>query len=88
MKIDAWTMFNLSLEDQQLFRAFASPADEHSILKDIPINALDQVRPVLRKVKQLTGRRTYIMFRGPKNRYRGQSTTWKQDANRFAVYFR
>ena len=88
MKLDAWTRFNLSLEDQQFFEAFASPADEASIVKDVPIGVLEQVRPVLRRMQILSGRRTYIMFRGPKNRYFNQSTTWKQDANRFAVYFR
>jgi len=46
------------------------------------------VRPILARIRALSGRKTYIMFRGRKNRYHGQSTTWKQDANRFAVYFR
>ena len=88
MELDRWTLFNLSREDQQLFRAFASPDAEASILKDVPINALDQVRQVLRRVSLLDGRKTYVMYRGNKTRYRGQATVWKQDANRFAVYFR
>ena len=88
MKLDNWTMFNLSQEDQQLFRAFASPNDESSIIKDIPINALEQVRPALRRAERLVGRKMHVVFRGSKNRYFNQSTTWKQDANRFAVYFR
>lgn len=88
MKLDNWTRFNLSREDQQFFTVFASPADQTSIVKDVPIGALDQVRLVLRRLKALTGRRTYIMFRGSKKRYSGQSTVWKQDANRFAVYWR
>lgn len=88
MKLDNWTMFNLSPEDQQFFRSFASPGDETSIVKDVPMTVYDQVRPVLARVRALSGRQTYVMFRGPKNRYWQQSTTWKQDANRFAVYFR
>lgn len=88
MKLDNWTLFNLSREDQQFFTSFASPANEASIVKDVPISALEQVRPVLRRMQSLTGRKVYIMFRGRKNRYHGQSTTWKQDANRFAVYWR
>lgn len=88
MKLDRWTHFNLSREDQQFFEAFASPPNETSIVKDVPIGALAQVQAVLRRVRALSGRRTYVMFRGPKNRYYQQSTTWKQDANRFAVYFR
>ena len=88
MTLDSWTMFNLSLEDQQFFRAFASPDAESSIVKDVPIGVLAEAQAVLARVRALTGRKTYVMFRGRKNRYHGQATTWKQDANRFAVYFR
>ena len=88
MKLDKWTEFCLSPEDQQLFRAFASPDHEASIIKDVPINAIEQVRPVLKRLRRLTGRRTHIMYRGPKNRYRSQSCTWREDANRFSVYWR
>lgn len=88
MKLDQWTEFCLSPQDQQLFRAFASPSHEASIIKDVPINAIEQVRPVLKRLCRLTGRRTYIMYRGPRNRYRSQSCTWRKDANRFAVYWR
>jgi hypothetical protein len=88
MKLDRWTNFNLSREDQQFFTAFASPDYESSIVKDIPIGALDQARAAIRRLEQLSGRKTYVMYRGRKNRYRGQGTTWKQDADRFTVYFR
>lgn len=88
MKLDSWTQFNLSLEDQQFFRAFASPASESSIVKDVPIGALTEAQAVIGRLRALTGRKTYVMFRGRKNRYHGQATTWKQDATRFAVYFR
>ena len=87
-KLDRWPYFVLSNEDRQLVDSFAGPQSQRSFLKDVPIGALEQVRPVLRRIRVLTGRKTYIMFRGPKSRYYGQSTTWKQDANRFAVYFR
>lgn len=88
MKLDKWIQFCLSLEDQQLFRAFASSSSETSIIKDVPISVLDQVRPVLKRLRRLTGRQTRIMFRGPRNRYHSQSCTWRQDATRFSVYFR
>lgn len=88
MKLDRWTHFNLSREDQQFFRAFASPESEASIVKDVPVGALDQARAVIRRMERLSGRRTYVMYRGRKNRYHGQSTVWKQDANRFSVYWR
>lgn len=87
-KLDRWTYFVLSNEDRQLVDRFAGPQNQRSFLKDVPIGSLEQIRPVLRRIRSLTGRQTYIMFRGPKSRYHGQSTTWKQDANRFAVYFR
>ena len=88
MKLDRWTEFCLSLEDQQLFRAFASPDHEASIIKDVPIGAFEQTRPILKRLRKLTGRRTYIMYRGPRNRYHGQSCTWRQDAVSFSVYWR
>ena len=46
MKLDQWTQFNLSREDQAFFRAFASPAAESSIVKDVPIGALAEVQPL------------------------------------------
>jgi len=88
MKLDNWTRFNLSLQDQQFFQAFASPEDQTSLVKDVPIGALEQVRPILRRAQALAGRKMYIMFRGPKRRYAGQACTWKKDADRFAVYWR
>jgi len=88
MKLDRWTQFNLSREDQQFFDAFASPDSESSIVKNVPMGALDQARAVIRRMERLSGRQTYVMYRGRKNRYYGQGTVWKQDANRFAVYWR
>ena len=88
MKLDRWTQFNLSREDQQFFDAFASPDSESSIVKNVPMSALDQARVAIRRMERLSGRRTYVMYRGRKNRYYQQSTTWKQDANCFSVYFR
>ena len=88
MKLDRWTQFNLSREDQQFFDAFASPDSESSIVKNVPMSALDQARAVIRRMERLTGRKTYVMYRGRKNRYYSQATTWKQDADRFSVYFR
>lgn len=88
MKLSRWIHFNLSKEDQQFFDAFASPDSETSIVKDIPIGAFDQARAAIRRLEQLSGRKTYVMYRGPKNHYHSQATTWKQDANRFAVYWR
>lgn len=88
MELDRWTMFCLPLEDQQLFKAFASPKGEQSIIKDVPIGALEQVRQALSRLRTITGRKTHVMYRGSRRRYRGQSTVWRMDAERFSVYFR
>ena len=85
---DRWAYFNLSREDQQFFSAFASGPTEASLVKDVPVSALEQVRPILRRLRALSGRRTYIMYRGRKGRYRGQATVWRQDAVKFSVYWR
>ena len=73
---------------EQLFQSFGSPDHETSILKDVPVQCLDLVKPVMRQIEELTGRRLRVIYRGPRARHHGQSTTWKQDAERFAVYFR
>jgi hypothetical protein len=44
VKLDRWTQFNLSREDQQYFRAFASPDSEASIVKNVPM--VPWIKPV------------------------------------------
>lgn len=87
-KIDRWTYFMLQHEDRQLFDQYAAPAHETALLKDLPIQVLDLVRRTIRRVELLTGRKLRVIYRGPRRRYCHQSSTWKQDAERFAVYFR
>lgn len=88
LKIDRWTYFMLTHEDRQLFDHYAGPCNETSILKDLPIQVLDLAKRTMRRVELLTGRKLRVIYRGPRRRYCHQSCTWKQDAERFAVYFR
>lgn len=87
MKLDNWTLFNLPESDRQLFAAYGSPEQEASLLKDIPMQCLDLVKPTIQRVEQLTDRRCRVIYRGPR-RGRYQSCTLRADALRFAVYFR
>ena len=77
----------LTESDRQLFRAYGSPDSEASLLKDIPIQCLDLVRPVQRRIEQLSGRRCRVIYRGPRPD-RHQATARRADAVRFALYFR
>lgn len=87
MKLDHWTLFNLPADARQMIDAFASPDQESSVVKDIPIGALDQARPVIKMIEHLTNRKTRIIYRGPR---RDACRSWcrREDARRFAVYFR
>ena len=87
MRLDPWITFNLPSDVRQLVEAFGSPETEVSFLKDIPIGALDQVRPALRVIERLSGKKTRVIYRGHR-RDLGRSWCLRQDARRFAVYFR
>jgi hypothetical protein len=87
MKLDAWTLFNLPAEARQMIEAFASPDHESSFVKNIPIGALPQAQKVLKLVRQLSGRPTRVIYRGPRRDY-GRSWCVRQDAQRFSAYFR
>lgn len=87
MKLDRWTLFNLTDSDRQLFSAYSGPDSEASLLKDVPIQCLDLVRPTIRRIETLSGKSCRVIYRGPRaDRY--QSMTHKADAVRFALYFR
>lgn len=87
MKLDNWTLFNLTESDRQLLAAYGAPDSEASFLKNVPIQCLDLVRPTIRRIENLSGRRCRVIYRGPR-RTRHQSCTLRADANRFALYFR
>lgn len=88
MELDRWTLFNLTESDRQLFASFGGPDDEASLLKDVPIQCLDKVKPTIRRVEALSGKKCRVIYRGPRPDGHYQSTTRRADAVRFAVYFR
>lgn len=87
MKLDNWTLFMLTESDRQLFRAYGAPDDEASLLKDVPIQCLDLVKPTQRRIEKLSGKPCRVIYRGPRPD-RHQATTRRADAVRFALYFR
>ena len=79
--MDKFLWFCLANEDKAVLEAYVSPPEEASVFKDIPIDRLVEVKAILRKAGRFR-----VIYRGPRGRYHSQATTWKQDANRFAVY--
>ena len=87
MELDRWTLFNLPESDRQLVEQYSAPQDEAAVLKGLPIQVLDLVRPTMRRIAGLTDRKMRVIFRGP--RY-DLSRSWcrRADARSFSVYFR
>lgn len=86
MKLDAWTYFNLDADSRGMIDAFASPANEQSLVKNIPIGALAQARQAMRVIQQLAGRKMHVRYRGPRHDYTA-ATCLKQHACSFSVYW-
>lgn len=87
MKIDRFTYFMLKDEDRQLLKAYAAPDGETAIVKGLPIQSLDLVRPFMKRLSALTGQKVRVMYRGPRyDACRGACR--KADARAFSVYFR
>ena len=87
MRLDSWTYFNLPNEARQMIDAFASPDHERSIVKNIPIGAVDQARAVMLVIQGLTGHRMRMIYRGPRPR---SQRCWcpRDSAQSLALYFR
>ena len=87
MKLDNWTLFNLPEADRQLLAAYGGPEGESAVLKGLPIQVLDLVKPTICRIAGLTDRKMRVIFRGP--RY-DLSRGWcrRADAHGFSVYFR
>ena len=88
MELDRWTLFNLPESDRQLFAAFGGPDSESSLLKNVPIQCLGQIRATQRRIESLSGRKCRVIYRGPRPDGHGQSMTRRADAVRFGLYFR
>ena len=87
MKLDPFILFMLTNEDRQLLSSYAAPDAETAILKGLPIQVLDLVRPTMRRIAALTGKRVRVMYRGPRYDSTGSSCR-RADAHGFSVYFR
>lgn len=87
MKLDRWTYFNLTDADRQLIDNYAAPDSESAILKGLPIQVLELVKPTMRRIASLSGSRVRIFYRGPRYDL-SRSSCRKADARGFSVYFR
>lgn len=87
MELDRWTLFNLTESDRQLIEQYSAPPNETAVLKGLPIQVLDLVRPTIRRIAGITDRKMRVIYRGP--RY-DLSRGWcrRVDARSFSVYFR
>lgn len=57
-----------------------------AIISNVPIQKLEEVRPIYRSLAQAEGKKMRIRFRGP--RYDSMRLTClKKDARAFSVYF-
>ena len=87
MKLDHFSEFMMPAEVRAFVEQYRSPDSEVSIAKDIPMDQLDRARRMMRIIENLSGRRMRVIYRGPR-RDLGRSWCLRQDARRFAVYFR
>jgi hypothetical protein len=87
MKLDRFADFMLPREVREFLTQYPSPDSEASIAKDIPMDQLDRARSMMRIIENLTGRKMRVIYRGPR-RDHGRSWCLRQDARRFAIYFR
>ena len=87
MELDRWTLFNLPESDRQLIEQYPAPITEAAVIKGLPIQMLDLVKPTIRRISQITGQKMRVIYRGP--RY-DLSHSWcrRKDARGFSVYFR
>lgn len=81
--IDPVLIFNnLKTDERKILSKYNSPDSETSVLKDVPIGSLNQIKNILNKVSFSKFR---IVYRGP--RYDAMACyCLKKDAKRFAVY--
>ncbi len=87
MKLDQFAEFMLPPEIRTFVDQYRSPDSESSIVKDVPLEKLEQARRVMQVIASLTGQRLRVIYRGPR---RDLTRSWCRavDARRFAVYFR
>lgn len=85
MNYNKFLVFSVLNQDQQtLFHRYASPADETSLFKSVPLEVLDQMKNIAGVLK-LQHQRVVAKFRGP--RYDAMRLTClKHDAHSATIY--
>lgn len=84
-KISSWARF--TVPDIELLDWFPSPSSESSIAKNIPMEYLDQMRVIMRRLGKVEGRRYRVIYRGPRHDL-CRSHCLRRHARSFAIYER
>jgi hypothetical protein len=82
-KVNPEQMFFLNSTELAAVNQFLSPTDEASFVKDCPLDRLEEIRSIVRRVAN--GRTIRTKYRGP--RYDSMRLTClKKNARSFAIY--
>lgn len=82
-KVNPEQMFFLNSKELATVNQFLSPIDEVSFVKDCPLDRLDEIRSIAKRVAN--GRNIRTRYRGP--RYDSMRLTClMKDARSFAIY--
>ena len=82
-KVNPEQMFFLDSTELATVNQFLSPAEETSFVKGCPLDRLDEIRSIIKRVAN--GRNIRTKYRGP--RYDSQrGTCLKKNARSFAIY--
>jgi hypothetical protein len=86
MKYDRFLAFSiLTAQEQDLLNRYASPADESSLVKNVPLELVEEIRSIINKIKP-ADQRVNTRFRGP--RYDSmRQTCLKANARAASIYF-
>jgi len=85
MKYNRFLAFSvLTAQEQELLKQYASPANESSLVKNVPLNLVEELRCIINKIKP-AGQRVNTRFRGPRYDFMRQ-TCLKKNAHSASIY--
>lgn len=85
MKYDRFLAFSLlTTREQELLKQYASPDQESSLVKGVPLSLVNDMRTIVRKIK-FNNQRINTKYRGPRYDWQ-RSTCRKADARSAAIY--
>lgn len=85
MKYDRFLAFaTLSNQERELLQRYVSPDQESSLVKGVPLDLLNEMRNIVRKIK-FNNQRINVKYRGPRYDWQ-RSTCRKADAKSAAIY--